>query len=195
MPPDHDQGDPMLRPFLVGQKLYLRTLEESDVGDDYVGWLNDPDVTRYLEAGKYPSTLESIRDYVLRFHNSTSNILLGIVDRATDKHIGNVTLNNIKSIHRFADTGILIGPRAFRGKGYGYEAWSLVIAYAFDRLGLRKIIAGTIAENKASASTLVKLGFKLEGTFRSQYLVEGSYRDAYRFGLFKEEFLPAFNHK
>jgi hypothetical protein len=43
----------MRRPFLMGKKIYLRLLEESDVSEEYVGWLDDYEVTRYLE--KVPS--------------------------------------------------------------------------------------------------------------------------------------------
>lgn len=57
----------MRRPFLVGERLYLRLLEESDVGEEYIGWLNDPDVTRYLPStGKFPSTPETLRKYLGR---------------------------------------------------------------------------------------------------------------------------------
>ena len=178
----------MRRPFLVGQRLYLRFLEESDITEDYIGWLNNHEVTRYLETGKFPSTPQTVRKYLERFIESTTDLIFAIVDRETEQHIGNITLNNINWIHRTADTGILIGQKEFWGRGYAFEAWSLIIEYAFERLGLRKIIAGSIADNLPSIHVLKKLGFKIEGTFRQQFLVEGAYRDAVCFGLFKEEF-------
>jgi len=178
----------MRRPFLIGERLYLRSLEDSDIGEEYLGWLNDPEVTRYLETGKFPSTPEIIRKYVEQFTNSSSDLLFGIIDRDTDLHIGNVTLNRINWIHRTADTGLLIGRKEFWGKGYAFEAWSLLIEYAFQRLGLRKIIAGAVADNKASIVALEKLGFRVEGTFRREYLIDGEYRDSVRLGLLREEF-------
>jgi methionyl-tRNA synthetase len=45
-------------------------------------------------------------------------------------------------VHRTGDTGLFIGRKEFWGKGLAFEAWYLVIEYAFNRLGLRKIIAG-----------------------------------------------------
>ena len=178
----------MRRPFLVEQRLYLRLLEESDAGEEYVGWLNDYEVTRYMETGKFPSTPETIHKYLERFQDSTTDLAFAIVDRETDQHIGNITLNNINWIHRTADTGLMIGRKELWGKGYAFEAWSLIIEYAFQRLRLRKIIAGAVIDNVASIVTLEKLGFKLEGTFRQQVLVEGEYRDTVRFGLLREEF-------
>ncbi len=178
----------MRRPFLVGERLYLRLIEESDINEDYLGWLNDYEVTRYLETGKFPSTQETIRSYVTNFRRSTTDLIFAIVDRETDQHIGNVTLNRINSIHRTADTGLMIGRREFWGKGYAFEAWSVLIEYAFQRLDLRKIIAGAVADNVASVVTLEKLGFTIEGRFRQEYFMEGEYRDGIRLGLFREEF-------
>jgi len=178
----------MRRPFLIGEKLYLRALEESDIGEEYLGWLNEPEVTRYLGTGKFPSTLDSLRKYLDHFRDSTTDLVFAIVDKETNQHIGNVTLNRIDWIHRTGDTGLMIGRKDFWGKGYAFEAWSLLIDYAFQRLGLRKIIAGAIADNAASVVTLEKLGFKLEARFRREYFIDGEYRDAVRLGLFREEF-------
>jgi RimJ/RimL family protein N-acetyltransferase len=178
----------MKRPFLIGKKVYLRLVEESDIGGEYVEWLNDYEVTRYLETGYFPSSPETIRKYLERFEDSTTDLIFAIVDTTTDQHIGNVTLNRINWINRTADTGLIIGKKEFWGKGYAFEAWSLVLEYAFQRLGLRKMIAGAVVDNTASISILKKLGFKIEGTFRQEFLVDGEYKDGMRLGLLREEF-------
>ena len=184
---DEEAGD-MQQPFLVGDKLYLRSLQESDIGEEYIGWLNDCEVTRYLETGKYPSTQETVHDYLERFKHSTTDFAFAIIDRETDQHIGNVTLNHINWFHRTADTGLMIGRKEFWGKGYASEAWSLIIEYAFNRLGLWKITAGAVADNDRSVAVLKKIGFKVEGTFRQEFFVDGEYRDVIRLGLLRDGF-------
>lgn len=183
-----DAAVAMPRSFLIGQKSYLRPLEESDIGEEYLRWLNDAEVTRYLETGKFPATVAHVQEYLRRFQGSKTDLIFAIIDRATDQHIGNVTLNRINWIHRTADTGLMIGRKDFWGRGYAFEAWSLVIDYAFQRLGLRRITAGAVVDNQASIKVLKKLGFQTEGTSRKELLVDGEYRDAVRFGLLKEEF-------
>ena len=178
-----------IRPtFLIGEKLYLRPLDESDIGEEYLSWLNDPDVTRYLETGKSPVSLSDLQKYLERFQNSTTDFIFAIVDKTSGKHIGNVTLNHVNRTHQTTDTGLMIGRKEFWGKGYAFEAWSLTLGYAFERLGLRKIIAGAVAGNLPSIHVLKKLGFKIEGTLRQEFLVDGEYRDAVRMGLFRNEF-------
>jgi len=178
----------MRRPFLIGERLYLRLLEESDIGEEYLGWLNDAEVTRYLEAGTFPSTTHTIRKYIEHFQNSTTDLLFAIIDRGTHQHVGNITLNRINWIHRTADTGLMIGRKEFWGKGYAFEALSLLIEYAFQKLGLQKIVAGAVADNIPIIVTLEKLGFKVEGKPRREFFVEGEYRDSVRLGLLRDEF-------
>lgn len=175
-------------PFLAGTRIFLRPLSEADLGGDYLRWLNDPEVARYLETGRFPVTPDDLRRYFERFAHSRDDLIFAIIDKATGLHIGNVTLNRISWMHRTTDTGLMIGKKEFWGRGYAYEAWGLVIRYAFERLGLRKIIAGVIDGNAASLATLQKLGFQIEGRLREELWADGVYRDVFRLGLFRAEF-------
>lgn len=76
----------------------------------------------------------------------------------------------------------------FWRKGYAFEAWSLLLEYAFEALGLRKIIAGAVVDNVPSMAVLEKLGFQVEGTLRQEFVMNGECRDAVGFGLLKHEF-------
>jgi [ribosomal protein S5]-alanine N-acetyltransferase len=175
------------RAFLSGEKLHLRPLDESDLTEEYLGWLHDPEVTRYLETGRFPTTPEALRGYLRRFATG-DDLAFAIVDNATDVHVGNVTLNHVSWVHRTADTGLMIGRREFWGRGFAFEAWSLLIEHAFERLNLRKIIAGVIADNVASFRVLQRLGFRQEGLLRAALFADGAYRDSLVLGMFREEF-------
>ncbi len=174
--------------FLDGDKVCLRPLTEADVNEEYLGWLHDQEVQRYIESTRLPMTLERLREYVRRFEGSDRQVSLAIVEKASNRHVGNVTLNNINWVNRTADTAIMIGGKDCWGHGYAFEAWSLLLEYAFQRLNLRKIIAGVAVDNAPSASALKRLGFQVEGTLRAEVWVEGAYRDALRLALFREDF-------
>lgn len=175
--------------FLSSDRIGLRPLTKSDISQDYLSWLNDFEVTRYLEVGRFPQTAADVEKFLVRFQTSLNDLVFAIIDRETDLHIGNVTLNNVNMVHRSGDTGLMIGRKEFWGKGLAIEAWGLLIEYAFDRLGLRKIIAGVIDGNVASLKTLQKLGFQIEGTLRQEVLVSGEHQDVFRLGLFKDEYI------
>lgn len=175
-------------PFLVGTKCFLRPLEESDLTEEYVSWLNDPEITRYLGRGRFPVTREDLRASVARFGASPSDLLLAIVDRATEQHIGNVALNRINWVHRNADTGLVIGRKEFWGKGYATEAWRLLLGHAFGQLNLHKVIATVVAGHDSSQAALEKLGFQVEGRCREEFYREGKYHDYIRLGLLAADF-------
>ena len=180
--------------ILTGEKCRLRPLNKSDVGEAYVGWLNDPQVNRFLGVGngEYRATLESIRHYLERFQapagKPPADFIFAIIDTASGRHIGNVTLNGSGRPRGIADTGILIGEKEFWGKGYAFDAWGALIPYGFDRLGLRKILAGAVDNHAASLNVLKRLGFQVEGVLRGEFLLEGEYHDVIRMGMFRSEF-------
>lgn len=177
-------------PILMGKNIFLRPLTESDIGERYLSWLNDQEVTRYMSTGQSSATItkSDLYNYFERFKNSKTDFIFGIVDCATKQHIGNVTLNHLHPVNKTADTGIMIGVKDFWGKGYAFEAWSLLIEHAFLQLKVRRIEACTLAENKGSLQALKKLGFKMEGIRRRHFLVEGRECDEIHFGLFHSEF-------
>lgn len=167
----------MHRPFLVGGSVYLRPLEPADLEGPYLGWLNDPEVTRFMEAGAFPTTLSSLRRYVEDVAQAPANVMLAIIEKTADTHVGNIKLGPIHWIHRRADLGIMIGDRAQWGRGYGREAVGLVLAYGFDRLNLNKITLGVDADNSRAVRLYEALGFKVEGTEREHRFRDGAYRD------------------
>ena len=170
----------------------VRPLQASDIGPAYVSWLNDPEVTRFLVgSGKMRATEESVRAYFRRFEeNPETDFIFAIIDRTTGLHIGNVTLNHVHPVHRMADTGIMIGEKAFWRKGYAFEAWRPLLEFAFGELRLHKLVATSVVENVPSVGTLKKLGFKEEGLFRQEQFVLGRWHDVVRLGLLREEFAP-----
>ena len=121
---------------------------------------------------------------------SASDLRLAIVEKSSDKHIGNIALSNLNWIDRVAELQTVIGDKDFWGKGCGTESKSLIIGYAFNQLGLRKIDSVHVTDNVASIKGNQRLGFQQEGVLRNEVLVDGEYRDVIRLGLFREEFVP-----
>lgn len=178
----------MYHPFLIGKKLYLRGIEEKDLEGRYFDWLNDYDVTKYMDSGYFPNTVEKLQEYVKNVGRSSNNVLLGIIDMETDKHIGNVRLGPINWVHRTSFLGIMIGEKDFWGKGYVTETLKLVADYAFRRLNLHKVSAGVNASNKASIKAFENAGFKIEGLRKDEVYADGKYHDAVVLALMSKDF-------
>ncbi|MBI2524605.1 MAG: GNAT family N-acetyltransferase [Candidatus Rokubacteria bacterium] len=163
--------------FLVGERVYLRAVQQSDAGETYGGWLNDPEVTRYTESRFFPTTADKLREYVRALEGSRDSIFLAIVDRRTQQHVGNIKLGPIDWIHRLGDIGLLIGDKSVWGRGYATEAIRLVSDYAFRRLNLHKLTAGCYSTNLGSIRAFEKAGFHEEARRPRHYYSEGAYVD------------------
>ena len=180
-------NDSGVRHFIEGERIYLREVRPSDVNENYYRWMNDPEVTRYLESRFYPNSMERLREYVTSKMGNRDNVFLAIVLKEGDRHIGNIKLGPINWIHRFADVGILIGEKDCWGKGYGTEAIRLVVDYAFRKLNLHRLTAGVYAINQASVRAFLKAGFTEEGRRKSHTYCDGQYVDGILLGIVRTE--------
>ena len=172
----------MRYPFIVGEKIYLRPLCWEDLNERYLSWVNDSEVTKYMETGTFPTDMEKLKEYYRKITNSSNDIILAIVLRkefATkyDTHIGNITLNSINWIHRTANLGIMIGEKGYWGQGYGTEAIMLMVSHAFNKLNLHRIWAGIYAEHEASIKAFKGAGFTIEATLLQELYQDKIYHD------------------
>jgi [ribosomal protein S5]-alanine N-acetyltransferase len=174
--------------FMTGEICFLRGLTLQDATEDYLRWLNDFEVTRYLEVGRVPMTLDNLREYIIGGMTDSSTVRFTICDKATHKHIGNITLRHIHPIHRRADLGILIGEKDFWGKGYATEATALVVDYGFRRLNLHSIWLGVLADHTAAIRAYEKVGFKLDGTDRESWWADGQFHDVHRMSILARDY-------
>jgi ribosomal-protein-alanine N-acetyltransferase len=174
-------------PFLEGERIYLREVRPSDVNETYYRWMNDQEVTAYLESRFYPNSMEKLRDYVNSRLGDPNNVFLAIVLKDGDRHIGNIKLGSINWIHRYGDIGILIGEKDCWGKGYATEAIKLVADYAFKAIGLHKVIAGCYETAKGSIKAFMNAGFSQEGELKKHFFCDGMYVNGILLGLCHED--------
>jgi len=174
--------------FAEGPHVILRPLERTDLNERYLGWLNDPEVTRYTETGAFPSTAEDLENFYRSVTGSRNDVIFAVVDKESGRHIGNVKLGPIQWVYRCATFGILIGEKDFWGKGAGEEATRLMVEYGFQRLNLHRIDLGVFAEHEAAVRCYEKVGFKVEGRMREDLFQAGQYKDRLWMGLLRSEY-------
>lgn len=163
--------------FLQGKNIYLRTLSIDDVHGNYTNWLNDPIVCKYNRHARFPSTKESMVQYLEKISQSTTIIVLAIAEKKSHKHIGDISLSSINWIDRNAELSIIIGEKEVWGKGYGTEACRLMIGYAFQILNLHRVYAGTHEENISFQNIAKKLKMKIEGRSIKNVYKNSKYSD------------------
>jgi len=175
----------MKNPFLIGERLYLRPLEMEDV-PTCLRWINDPEVTKTLGIYRPMNGLRE-RGWFERLYKDDRDIVLAIVLKEQDEHIGNIGLHRIDWKDRGAELGIIIGKRDEWDKGYGTEATSLMLGYGFERLGLHRIYLRVYANNPRGIRCYEKAGLRREGVLRESHFAEGRYWDTIIMGILEEE--------
>lgn len=174
--------------FLTGDRCYLRPLREADIEGNWLHWFNDPEVTRHMLRGIFPATVESQTEFYRQVATgSDSDLVLAIVAREGDVHIGNIGLHRIDWQNRCAEYGVVIGERSFAGQGIGTEATHLICRHGFDRLNLHRIWLGVFAVHEVAIRLYQRVGFKIEGTLREEILRDGRYHDKVIMGLLADE--------
>ena len=165
----------------------MRALVESDVDGGYSAWLNDPEVNRFNSHGRFPKSQEELLNYVKSVRKNNTIVVLAVIDKTNNEHIGNISLQSISWIDRSADLAFLLGNTSYAGKGYMYDAGTLIIQHAFKILNFRRITCGTSSENIGMLKLAEKLGFKKEGIRREALYKHGTFYDIIEFGLMANE--------
>ena len=156
-------------------KIYLRPLTAEDATPGYCAWLNDPEVTKYLEVKS--CTMEELKAYIKRHVDSPNSMFLGIFDKINGKHIGNIKLEPINHKSGTAVLGIVIGDKEYWGKGVGTEAVKLCVRWVFESLGLNELTLGFIAGHVAAERSYERAGFAYLRTNKHKVWNEGAWHD------------------
>ena len=158
---------------IVGDRIYLKVLEETNATEEYCHWLNDPEVNKYLETKS--ATIEDLRKYIKDKFESSNCLFFGIFLNDGNKHIGNLKLEPIDFEKMTAVFGIMIGEKKYWGRGICYEASKLIVDWSFEKLNLREIKLGVIAENKAAVRAYEKVGFKVDNVIKKSIKFGNNY--------------------
>ncbi|RMF52633.1 MAG: N-acetyltransferase [Bacteroidetes bacterium] len=87
---------------------------------------------------------------------------------ADEELVGVVGFMDVRPQEGQAELGYWVG-RPYWGRGYATAGCRQILAYGFDVLGLRRIIARPLARNRASCRVLEKIGFRWLGTERNVF--------------------------
>ena len=175
------------------ERLYLRTLAESDCGEIYRLTSTYPQIAEYM-TWNVPENYDEVRQKFL-LNRQSDDRHFGIYTREGDNFIGRITVRNFHLMQQDAEKNSVflsfwLSPE-HQGNGYGTEVLTEVCRYCIVDLKIRKIFAGTFAENKASQRLLLKTGFREIGLLRKHYLKNGIFYDSIRYELLNEDFLNA----
>lgn len=115
-----------------------------------------------------------------------------IHDRASGVLIGACALMDFEGgQHRSAYLRILIGEKAWWGRGYGTEATELVVREAFERLGLGEVKLEVFSTNERAVRAYRRVGFIQTGEHREWVGRDRFELHVLEMSLYREEYLAS----
>ncbi len=167
-------------------RLKLRNMTLQDVSQDYVDWLNDPEISKYLSCANTVQTMESCLAYVQSYVGQNDKALISIFSKKNGLHIGNVTLS-FDWNNKGGTVGISLGRKEYMGIGLASEALNNIVNYCFRELKLHRIQAWVSEKNLNSIKLFLNCGFKVEGYLRDKSLINREFQNSYILGILENE--------
>lgn len=166
---------------LLTDRLRLR-LPRADDAERALLLLRDPEVRRWNPVGPDPD-LDAARAWCAELGDWSSggHATWHVEDRASGLFVANVSVFSIDDEHATAKVGYRVLPDA-RGRGVAREALLAATAWMFTERGLARIQLEHAVANPASCRVAEAAGYRLEGTLRSSYLLEGERYDEHVHG-------------
>lgn len=174
--------------FLEGERVILRPIEENDIEFLQRG-MNNPRVWRpALDID--PMNREQGTEFFETVISGTDAVHCLICDG--EKPMGLIALFTSQygpdetSRARAAELAYWLLPE-YHQQGFGSDAATQMIQYAFEDRNLRRIDARCGSFNEGSTGLLESLGFEHEGTRREAAWFRGEYHDMLYYGLLRSE--------
>ncbi|HZW03262.1 MAG TPA: GNAT family N-acetyltransferase [Anaerolineaceae bacterium] len=169
-------------------RLVIRRFEAQDCEALYA-YLSNPAVYRF-EPGE-PVSLEAARKMTLE--RAQGSDYWAVVLRPTGLLVGHLYFKQVAPAALLTwELGYIFNPQ-FQGQGYASESASALVRYAFEQMGVHRVVAHCNPENVASWRVMEKIGMRREGHLRKNIFfrraADGSplWVDTYAYGILREE--------
>lgn len=169
--------------YLEGGAVSLSPLTINDIGERYLSWLADPEVTIGTEISSGARLIDDARVYIENSLLSPCDAMWRINYGAAG-HVGNIRLSGINRRHRRSRIALLVGEKAVWGQGVGSAAIDLLSQHAFQGLGLHKLTAGIYQNNIGSRRAFEKAHYMHEATLQDEALFDDEFIDVWLMSRF-----------
>lgn len=171
--------------MIVGERIYLRSVEEADL-ELLTCWRNNPLVWRNFFT-PFLFSMAGQRRWYEDLLNNPAKTMFMVVTPDGHQTIGATGLDHIDHRQRQAEMGpILVDPQEW-GKGYAPDINNAVLHYGFGELNLQRIYVKSLAWNQPAIRACKRSGLKVEATLRQAAFVDGQFQDVVLLAILREE--------
>lgn len=177
-------------PVLHGAGFHLRELRRADAASLFA-MLTTEEVARFITP---PPTsvagFERFIDYTLRRRSEGEFACFAVVPQGLDTAIGIFQLRSLDGEFSTAEWGFALGS-PFWGTGLFAKAADVVMAFAFDQVGINRLEARAMAENARGNGALRKIGAQHEAVLRQSMAKGGRLHDQHLWAIVERDWRQA----
>jgi [ribosomal protein S5]-alanine N-acetyltransferase len=176
--------------YWQGQHIRLRPMHVDDVALWLAEEQSDSEAVRMLNAGMdLPKSEQDARAFAERYaeFNHRHERIMFSIETLDGELVGGINIHSMNQRNGTFETGTRIY-RAYRGRGYGFEAKLIVLRYALHELRFQKYNIRCLEINQPMIDHAARLGCQAEGRIRRHNYTNGHFYDDLLFGLTREEF-------
>lgn len=171
-------------------QVHLRKLTLSDALSVYEH-VKDKAIVRYTLGIPHPYTLQDARQFInysIQAYKKKSAYIFGIELKEKKGVIGIVSLSKIDRKNKNCELGYWLGKK-YWNRGIMSNAVKMILEFAFKKLKMHRICAGSFASNSASLRVLEKNGFVREGILCEKFLRNNKWHNLFIYGQVKNNHL------
>ena len=142
------------------QNIFLETLSLGHISSNYIDWVNDPVLTKYLEIGDVKLTKNDLKNYIINSPKDGGRRNYAIMTTESKNHIGNCSIYEINTQDNSYEIGWIIGDENFSGGLYAPMVIFELHKIAFLELGLERWRGRVVKENVKARITNKFIGYK-----------------------------------
>lgn len=119
---------------------------------------------------------------------SEERLQFTVIDKQTNKIAGSTAFGNFSARDQRIEIGWTWLGREFQGTGINLQMKMLMLSYAFEIMGMKRVEIKTDVLNQPARKALLKMGITEEGILRSHTLMtKGRRRDTVYYSVLPEE--------
>jgi RimJ/RimL family protein N-acetyltransferase len=173
-------------PVMAGTTFTLRELRAEDA-PTLLAMLTTEEVSRFISPP--PTTVEGFQRFIAWTHRERmagNYACFAIVPQGMTTAIGIFQVRSLEPGFGTAEWGFAMGSQ-FWGSGIFAEGARLVLDFAFDVIGARRLEARAAVANGRGNGALRKIGAVQEGLLRRSFLRNGQHHDQVLWGILAED--------
>jgi RimJ/RimL family protein N-acetyltransferase len=177
-------------PVLTGRGVTLRELELTDA-PSLLAMLTTDEVSRFISPP--PTTVQGFERFIAWTHQQRAAglyVCFAVVPDGMTTAIGLFQVRSLEPGFVTAEWGFALGS-AFWGTGAFIEGARVVVDFAVDTIGVRRLEARAAVQNGRGNGALRKVGAVQEGILRRSFLRNGQYLDQALWSILDTEWRQA----